>query len=118
EERFAVEWLVPVLEEIADRDAARGVWDVYRFRIGGESFWVEVADGDVTVRAGDPPREPDLSVELDIGTFMELGFGTLDPMEAVAQGRATATGDLTKAQTALDVLSPARIFSKVSAAAL
>lgn len=116
EERFSVEWLVPMLEEMADREAARGVWDVYRFVIGGDPLWVEVADGDVRVRAGEPPREPDLSVELDVATFMEVGFGTLDPMEALAQGRARATGDLTKSQTVLDVLSPARVFAKARAA--
>lgn len=116
EETFSIEWLVPMLEEMADRDAARGVWDVYEFRIGGEAFWVEVADGEVAVRAGEAPRRPDLSAEVDVATFMELGFGTIDPVEALAQGRATATGDLTKAQTALDILSPARIFAKAAAA--
>ncbi|MDQ3913948.1 MAG: transcriptional regulator [Actinomycetota bacterium] len=115
EETFSVEWLVPMLEEMADRDAAKGVWDLYRFVIGGDPFWVEVADGDVRVRAGEPPRAPDLSAELDVATFMELGFGTLDPMEALAQGRATASGDLTRTQTALDVLAPARIFAKATA---
>jgi DNA-binding HxlR family transcriptional regulator len=116
EERFSVEWLVPMLEEMADRDAARGVWEVYRFVIGGDPFWVEVADGEVRVRVGEPPRDPDLSAELDVETFMEIGFGTLDPVDALAQGRATASGDLTKTQTALDVLSPARIFAKATAA--
>ena len=116
EEKFSIEWLVPMLEEMADRDAARGVWDLYQFRIGGDAFWVEVADGEVTVRAGEAPREPDLSAEVDVATFVALGFGTLEPMDALAQGRATATGDLTKAQTALDILSPARIFSKVATA--
>jgi DNA-binding HxlR family transcriptional regulator/putative sterol carrier protein len=112
EERFSVEWLVPMLEEMADREAARGVWDLYQFRIGEDSFWVEVADGDVRVRVGEPPRDPDFCAEVDVETFMEVGFATLDPVDAIAQGRAVASGDLTKAQTALDILSPARIFSK------
>ena len=111
-ERFSVEWLVPILEEIADREAARGVWDLYQFRIGEEPFWVEVTDGHVIVRTGEPPREPDLYVELDVETFMAIGFGTLEPADAFAAGRARASGDLTKTQTALDILSPARIFSK------
>lgn len=114
EDRFSIEWLVPLLEEMADRDAARGVWDLYQFVIGGESLWVEVADGDVRVRAGEPPRPPDLGGEMDEETFMAIGFGTLDPMEALADGRARAWGDLTKAPTALDVLAPAKIFAKAS----
>ena len=112
EDNFSIEWLVPILEEMADRDAARGVWDVYQFVIGGESLWVEVADGDVRVRAGEPPRTPDLRAEMDEQTFMAIGFGTLDPMDAVAQGLSTAEGDLTKSPTALEILSPAKVFGK------
>jgi len=115
-DRFSIEWLAPMLEEMADRDAARGVWDLYQFRIGGESLYVEVADGDVRVRVGEPPRPPDLGGEMDEETFMAIGFGTLDPLEAVAQGRATAWGDLTKTPTALEILAPARIFGKATQA--
>ncbi len=118
EDAFTVEWLVPMLEEMADREAARGVWDVYQFVIGGQSLWVEVADGDVRVRAGEPPREPDLRGEMDEETFMAIGFGTLDPMDALAEGRATASGDLTKTPTALEILSPAKIFAKATQGAL
>jgi len=114
EDTFSIEWLAPMLEEMADRDAARGVWDVYQFRIGGESLWVEVADGDVTVQAGDPPRPPDLGAAMDEETFMAIGFGTLDPMDALAEGRATAWGDLTKTPTALEILSPAKIFARAA----
>ncbi len=114
EETFSIEWLVPMLEEMADREAARGVWDLYQFRVGGDPFWVEVADGEVTVRVGEAPREPDLSADVDVATFMALGFGTIEPMDALATGRATVTGDLTKVQTALDILAPARIFSRTS----
>jgi DNA-binding HxlR family transcriptional regulator/putative sterol carrier protein len=113
EDQFSIEWLVPMLEEMA---AARGVWDVYQFTIGGESLWVEVADGEVTVRAGQPSRPPDLAAAMDEETFMAIGFGTLDPMDAVAQGRATASGDLTKTPTALAILSPAKIVAKAVAA--
>lgn len=116
EDTFSIEWLVPMLEEMADRDAARGVWDVYQFTIGGESLWVDVADGEVKVHAGQPPRTPDLAAAMDEETFMAIGFGTLDPMEAVAQGRATASGDLTKTPTALEILSPAKIFGKAAGA--
>ena len=114
EDSFSIEWLVPMLEEMADREAARGVWDLYQFTIGGESLWVEVADGEVAVRAGEPPRTPDLASVMDEQTFLAIGFGTLDPMEALAEGRATATGDLTKAATALEILSPAKILGKAT----
>ncbi|HEX2294029.1 MAG TPA: winged helix-turn-helix transcriptional regulator [Actinomycetota bacterium] len=117
EDTFSIEWLAPVLEEMADRDAARGVWDVYQFVIGGESLWVEVNDGDVRVRAGEPPRPPDLGARMDEETFMAIGFGTIEPTEALAEGRAEAWGDLTKTPTALEILSPAKVFAKAGVVA-
>lgn len=116
EEKFSIEWLVPMLEEMADREAARGVWDVYQLVIGGESLWVEVVDGDVRVQAGEPPGPPDLRADMDEETFMAIGFGTLDPLDAIAEGRATAEGDLTKTPTALAILSPAMILGKATEA--
>src|SRR5688500_1575807 len=92
EDKFSIAWLAPMLEGIAVREAALGVWYLYQFRFGGEWMWIEFADGEVTVRAGEPPREPDLGAEMDEETFMAIGFGTLEPMDALAQGRATAWG--------------------------
>jgi DNA-binding HxlR family transcriptional regulator len=95
-EAFNLEWLIPALEEMADRDAARGVWEVYEFRIDDASFWVRVEDGDVTVRA-----------------FLGIGFGTIVPEDAAAGGRTRITGDAAKAEKALDILAPVRrIFSR------
>ncbi|MGH2729036.1 MAG: winged helix-turn-helix transcriptional regulator, partial [Actinomycetota bacterium] len=79
DEAFEFEWLLPVMEEYADREAARGVWEVYEFRINGSDFWVKVADGEVTVRPGRAPEPADLLVETDLETFMGIGFGAISP---------------------------------------
>ena len=116
DEAFQLEWLLPVMEEFADRDAARGVWETYVFRINGSAFWVKVADGEVTIRAGHAPEAADLSVETDLETFMAIGFGTITPEEAQEAGRTRVMGDTVTAERAVDILAPARILSKVTAA--
>ena len=111
---FELEWLLPVMEEFADKEAARNVWEVYEFRIEGMDFWVDVADGDVTIRPGHAPRHADLLVETDLETFMGIGFGAINPEDAAASGRTRVVGDETKAERALDILAPARIVAKLS----
>jgi DNA-binding HxlR family transcriptional regulator len=117
DEAFELEWLLPVMEEFADRDAARNVWEVYEFHIDGLAFWVDVADGEVTIRPGRAPRSPDLLVETDLETFMGIGFAAISPEDATESGRARVIGDQTKAERSLDILAPARILSKVTAGA-
>ena len=115
DEAFEFEWLLPVMEEFADREVARGVWETYEFRITGVAFWVKVSDGQVTIRAGHAPETTDLLVETDLETFMAIGFGAITPEQAQDSGRARVTGDAVAAERAVDILAPARILSKVTA---
>lgn len=115
DEAFQLEWLLPAMEELADRDAARGVQETYEFRIDGAAFWVRVDDGDVKVRPGHAPDEVDLVIESDVATLIGLGFGTMSGKEAKASGRHRVVGDPKKARRALRILSPARVFSSLSA---
>lgn len=112
-EAFQTEWLLPVLEEMADRDAARGVHEIYEVHLGDTTFWVKVADGEVTVRPGGAPEPPDLTIRTDLDTFMAVGFGTMSPEEAVASGRSVVTGDLATARRMLDILAPAAITTRL-----
>jgi DNA-binding HxlR family transcriptional regulator len=115
-EAFELEWLLPMMEEFADNEAARNVWEVYEFRIEGLAFWVDVADGEVTIRPGNAPRNADLLVETDLETFMAIGFGAVTPDDARDSGRTRVIGDETKAERALDILAPARIVAKLNTA--
>jgi DNA-binding HxlR family transcriptional regulator len=114
---FELEWLLPVMEEFADRDAARNVWEIYEFVIDGMAFWVDVADGEVTIRPGRAPKKADVLVETDFETFMGIGFAAISPEEATESGRARVIGDQEKAERSVDILAPARILSKVTAGA-
>ena len=115
DDAFELEWLLPVMEEFADRDAARNVWETYEFVIDGMAFWVNVADGEVTVRPGRAPKKADLLVETDLETFMGIGFAAISPEEAVESGRTRVIGDDEKAERSLDILAPARILAKLTA---
>ncbi|MDQ3957896.1 MAG: helix-turn-helix transcriptional regulator [Actinomycetota bacterium] len=116
DQAFELEWLLPAMEDFADRDAARGVWETYEFRINGSTFWVNVADGEVTFRAGAAPETADLFVETDLETFMGIGLGSITPEEAQEAGRTRVVGDPVRAERAVAILAPARILSRVTAA--
>ena len=113
-----IEWLLPVMEQLADRDAARGVHDVYEFHIGESTFWVRVTDGKITARSGPAPEAPDLVVESDMATFMGLGFGAVTAKDAKSSGRHRVVGDREAARRAFRILSPARMFSRSPAGSI
>lgn len=114
DEAFNIEWLIPAMEEMADREAGRGVWEIYEFRLEDSVFWVEVADGEVQMRAGHAPRAADLLVETDMETFMGIGFGSITSEDAVASGRARVTGDLSITERAIEIMAPARVMAKLA----
>jgi DNA-binding HxlR family transcriptional regulator len=114
-EQFRLEYLLPILEDVANEEAARGIRETYEFHIDGAVFHVEVDDGKVTIRPGPPAGPPDLLVETDFQTFAEVGFGTITPEEAVATGRGRQEGDPAAAERALQILAPERALARVMA---
>jgi putative sterol carrier protein len=66
-----------------------GVDATFEFRIDDHVVHARIADGQVDVREGSPPVEPDLVLTADLGTFVAIGTGQLDPSEA----DATLEGD-------------------------
>ena len=77
-EHFRPEWLGLVVGAAADRDAARGVREIYEVRVEGEAFHLRVADGAVEAGAG-PAEDPDLRVTTDRATLLALvASGRLD----------------------------------------
>lgn len=114
-EAFFIDWFLPMLEEFADHEAARGVKETYEFRIEGSVFHVIVDDGDITIAIGAAPRPADLVIECDFATFAAVGFGALTPEEVVEQQRGTMIGDWAALERSIEILAPARLLSKVVA---
>jgi len=91
EQTFRPGWGMFPLSYMADRDAARGVREVYEFRVGEDVFHLRVDDGTVEPRTGGADS-PDLVVTMDAETLADLFSGTISADDAIAAGRVSARG--------------------------
>jgi DNA-binding HxlR family transcriptional regulator/putative sterol carrier protein len=73
-------------------ELAQGLNANYALHLGDEVLHVQVADGAILVRQGEPPHA-DLAVYADTHTFLGLLMGQVDLDEALAAGRVRAEGD-------------------------
>ncbi len=64
---------------------------VYRFEVGDTAFVLEAVDG-VTKVAAESDSTADVTFVTDPETFMSLGFGDLDPVEAIRDGHVSVHG--------------------------
>lgn len=92
-------------------DAARGVRETYEMHIGEEVFHMAVDDGTLHAAPG-PAEEPDFVMTADVVTFMAIGAGQLNPMEALMSGQADMKGDVEAALRCLAIFG----FGRPSAA--
>jgi DNA-binding HxlR family transcriptional regulator len=76
----------------------------YQFVIGGESFFVEISDGAVTACEGTLP-DPDLTVETDVETSIDLMTRQLAPAKALRSGRVRIEGELAEFERCIDLLA-------------
>lgn len=92
EEFVRPRWGVLAVEAMIDPQQA-GPDEQYEFRLDDEVFHVEVKDRQVTVSHGKAPAEPALVVHTDAVTFVEIGAGRLNPLEATLTRRVVMEGD-------------------------
>jgi DNA-binding HxlR family transcriptional regulator len=76
----------------------------YQFEIGGEPFFVEIAAGEVTACEGTLP-DPDLTIETDVETSIELMTRRLAPADALRRGRVRIEGDPQELERCIDLLA-------------
>lgn len=85
-------WAVLAVEAMVDLGAV--VQDEqYEFRIDDEVFHIAIEGGRVAVRHGKPDFDPALLVTTDAVTFVEIGAGRLNPLEATLTRRLVMEGD-------------------------
>jgi DNA-binding HxlR family transcriptional regulator len=82
------------------RDLERG----YQFVVDGEPFFVEIADGALTACEGTLP-EPDLTIETDVDTSIELMTRELAPLDALDGGRVRIEGQPAEFARCVDLLA-------------
>jgi DNA-binding HxlR family transcriptional regulator len=92
EEFVRPRWGVLAVEAMIDPQHA-GPDEQYEFRLDDEVFHVEVKGGQVKVSHGKASTEPVLVVHTDAVTFVEIGAGRLNPLEATLTRRVVMEGD-------------------------
>jgi DNA-binding HxlR family transcriptional regulator/putative sterol carrier protein len=92
EEFVRPRWAVLAVEAMIDSRHA-GPDEQYEFRLDDEVFHIDVADGEVKVSHGKAATEPALVVYTDAVTFVEIGAGRLNPLEATLTRRVVMEGD-------------------------
>jgi DNA-binding HxlR family transcriptional regulator len=88
---FRPAWGMFPLSYMANTEAAAGLREDYEFRVGEETFTIQVRDGVVEPRTG-PSDDPDLVVTMSPETLRELFEGKLAAMDGLGQGRITIEG--------------------------
>ncbi len=92
EEFVRPRWGALAVEAMIDARQA-GPDEQYEFRLDDEVFHVSVEDGEVKVAYGKAQKEPALVVHTDAVTFVEIGAGRLNPLEATLTKRVVMEGE-------------------------
>lgn len=85
-------WGAPTMRVTFNPKAAAGVTETYQIHLGDDVFHMTVTDGKLKTGLG-PAAKPDLIFRTDSATYIAIGAHQLDPLEAVAGGRAEMEGD-------------------------
>ncbi|HEU5002299.1 MAG TPA: winged helix-turn-helix transcriptional regulator [Actinomycetota bacterium] len=89
-------WGPSAMRATFNAEAARGVHETYEMHIGAEVFHMAVDDSTLVTGPG-VARDPSMVLHTDLVTFMAMGAGQLDPIEALMSGRASVEGDAASA---------------------
>lgn len=100
-------WGFLAVAAMADANRLPELSEAYEFRVDDEVFHLAVQDGHARPARG-PAFAPALVAITDATTFVRIGAGLIDPMDAVATGRLTLTGDPAAAWRCSVVLGLAR----------
>lgn len=103
DETFRPEWLALMTSAMAQPDPRHT--ETYEIRVNSEVLHIRVAGGRAQARVGPAPAKPELVLSTDTKTFAEVGFGRLDLMQAVRQGRVRSDGDTAVLKRAARVLA-------------
>ena len=92
EETVRPRWGLLAVEAMIDPSRV-GPDELYEFRLDDEAFHIAVEGGAVKVLHGKAADPPALVVHTDAVTFVEIGAGRLNPLEATLTRRVVMEGD-------------------------
>jgi DNA-binding HxlR family transcriptional regulator/putative sterol carrier protein len=113
-ESFHARWSAVAMAGLADREAAKGVSEVYEYLVDDSAFHFTVDDGSIQLhdgRAGDPA----VVVSTDEETWTEIGSGRVRFSSAVATGGVTITGDPHAAKRMRKIFSRSHMLAHAEA---
>lgn len=91
-EAFHAGWAVLGLRACFQAEASAGVRALFEFRVDDEVFHARIDDGTVDTLHG-PAQYPDVVLETDSATFLDLTAGRVRLAEAIEAGAVSASGD-------------------------
>jgi DNA-binding HxlR family transcriptional regulator/putative sterol carrier protein len=86
----------------------------YELRLGGDPFSIDIAQGNIDLRRGEPPA-PDAVIELDASSFEAVVFNGQAPRQAEREGRLKLAGDRALARRFLQHYRPTSARSAAAA---
>ena len=89
---FEPGWAVLGMHAIFDAAKAHDVEAAYEFRVGDDTFHVDVKHGAIETGHGSASR-PDAVIEATPDAFADLASGSLSLKRAIREGRAAVSGD-------------------------
>jgi len=113
-ESFRARWPAVAMAGLADREAAKGVSEVYQFLIGDSAFHFTVDDGSIEVHDGQV-REPAVVVSTDEETWAEVASGKIRFSSAAATGALTTTGDRRAVKRFREIFSRKQVLAQAEA---
>lgn len=105
-ELFRAEWALLFARALLDPERTKGVRGTYEFDIDGSVACLVIDDGTINVRSGEAEQAPDVRVSVDLETFVGVGRGEIEPMQAMADGRWAMEGTPDALQALLSLLLP------------
>ena len=91
-DRLRPGWGVLAMRTVFNPEAAAGVRETYEFRVDDDVFHVVIDDSRLEARQG-PAPDPQLVITTDVETFLAVGARQINPLDAVARGKAQVSGD-------------------------
>ena len=113
-ESFRPQWAALAMAAFADRDAAKGVTEIYEYRVEGLVFHFTVDDGSIQLHDG-PAHDPAVILTTDEETWADIASGKITGSSAAAAGALELAGDPQAAARLREIFSRRRVLARAEA---
>lgn len=113
-EFFHPRWIAVAMAGLGDREAAKGVRDVYQYVVGEHAYHLVVDDGRIEVRDG-LAEHPSVVVSTDEQTWADIASGAMSASDAAVAGTLTIAGDQQARKRLATIFSPEHVLAHATA---